>query len=99
MMHPRPLHGPPVSRRSDPHGVRARFWLTQTLETHDMETEVAPIPPFACAKDADGSEFWLDARGRAWNVARERLEHLDGPALETCPTCGRRAATAGQEGR
>ena len=47
-----------------------------------------PLPPLREARDADGSTFWLDARGLAFRVDQTRLPELDGPPLSPCPTCG-----------
>ena len=39
-----------------------------------------PLPPTVRALDADGSEFWLDAAGRAFRADSSRVPELDGPA-------------------
>ncbi len=46
-----------------------------------------PTPPCVRALDADGSEFWMDARGLAWRSDSSRVPELDGPpaGLHTCP--------------
>lgn len=38
-----------------------------------------PTPPCVRALDADGSEFWMDARGLAWRADSSRVPELDGP--------------------
>lgn len=38
-----------------------------------------PTPPCVRALDADGSEFFLDARGLAWRCDSSRVPELDGP--------------------
>jgi len=39
-----------------------------------------PTPPCIRALDADGSEFFMDARGLAWRADSSRVPELDGPA-------------------
>lgn len=59
-----------------------------------------PTPPCVRAKDADGSEFFLDARGLAWRADSSRVPELDGPAVGMCAGCGCRGyhvdTTAGE---
>ena len=44
-------------------------------------TAAVPIGPFVTARDADGSEFFLDANGLAWRADRTRVAELDGPPM------------------
>ena len=46
-------------------------------------TAPKPVPPTVRALDADGSEYWLDAAGRAYRADSSRVPELDGPPAPT----------------